>query len=67
MKQNIYDTAGFFKGYQHMRETQSGLNESIEQLAMLSLLPEVKDAVVLDLGCGSGELCRRLVKMGLKV
>lgn len=47
-----------------MRETQSGLNESIEQLAMLSLLPEVKDAVVLDLGCGSGELCRRLVKMG---
>jgi ubiquinone/menaquinone biosynthesis C-methylase UbiE len=66
MKQNIYDVAGFFKGYRHMRETQSGLNELLEQLAMQSLLPEVKGLTVLDLGCGAGELCRRLSDLGAK-
>jgi SAM-dependent methyltransferase len=64
VKQNIYDHPGFFKGYQRMRENQTGLNELLEQLAILSLLPEVKGLTVLDLGCGAGELCRRLQVLG---
>jgi len=66
MKQNIYDKPGFFRGYQRMRENQTGLNEILEQPAMLSLLPDVKGAAVLDLGCGTGELCRRINKLGAK-
>jgi ubiquinone/menaquinone biosynthesis C-methylase UbiE len=64
VKQNIYDVAGFFKGYQRMRSSQTGLNEMVEQMAVLSLLPEVKGMAVLDLGCGAGELCRRIQAMG---
>ena len=66
MKQNIYDSPGFFKGYQRMRDKSAGLNEMVEQMAMLSLLPEVKGSTVLDLGCGAGELCRRIFSLGAK-
>jgi ubiquinone/menaquinone biosynthesis C-methylase UbiE len=64
MKQNIYDVPGFFKGYQRMRDSQGTLNEMLEQLAMLSLLPDIKGSSVLDLGCGTGDLCRRLSVLG---
>ncbi len=64
MKQNIYDQPGFFKGYRKMRDSQNQLNDLIEQLAMHSLLPEVKGWSVLDLGCGAGDLCRRLNSLG---
>jgi ubiquinone/menaquinone biosynthesis C-methylase UbiE len=66
MKQNIYDVPGFFKGYQKMRENQTGLNEILEQGALLSLLPDVKGLTVMDLGCGSGDLCRRMNSLGAK-
>lgn len=66
MKQNIYDSPGFFKGYQKMRGKQSELNEILEQLTILSLLPDVKGRNVLDLGCGVGELCRRINTLGAK-
>jgi ubiquinone/menaquinone biosynthesis C-methylase UbiE len=66
LKQNIYDQPGFFKGYQRMRENQKGFNEILEHLTMLSLLPEVKDFHVLDLGCGAGELSRRIKNLGAK-
>ena len=66
MKQNIYDSPGFFKGYQRMREKGPGLNEMVEQLAMLSLLPEVKGMTVLDLGCGTGDLSRRIKALGAR-
>ncbi len=63
MKQNIYDIPGFFSGYKRMRDNKAGLNEVLEQPCMLSLLPEVKGALILDLGCGAGELCRRLAAL----
>jgi SAM-dependent methyltransferase len=64
MKQNIYDIPGFFEGYKRMRENQAGLNEILEQPAMLDLLPVVKGLSILDLGCGAGELCRKLSALG---
>ncbi len=64
MKQNIYDIPGFFNGYKRMRDKQRGLNDVLEQLNILSLMPDVTGARVLDLGCGSGELCRRIKTMG---
>ena len=66
MKQNIYDESGFFKNYQRMRNNKSGLNEIFEQLAILSLLPDIKSLTILDLGCGTGELCRHMSDMGAK-
>jgi ubiquinone/menaquinone biosynthesis C-methylase UbiE len=64
MKQNIYDIPGFFEGYKRMRENRAGLNEILEQPAVLSLLPPMKGLNVLDLGCGAGELCRKLSALG---
>jgi len=55
---------GFFKGYKRMRDNQAGLNEILEQPAILSLIPDVKGAAVLDLGCGAGDLCRKIKSLG---
>ena len=49
-----------------MRDKQAGLNEILEQPAMLALLPEIKDRRVLDLGCGTGDLCRRIKALGAR-
>lgn len=66
MKQNIYDDPEFFNGYKTMRDNKGGLNEPLEQPAMISLLPDVKGMDVLDLGCGAGDLCRIIKQLGAK-
>ena len=58
--QNIYDDERFFAGYQELRESGRGLNESIEQPALRGLLPDLGGIRALDLGCGDGELARWL-------
>ncbi len=58
MKQNIYDNPIFFDGYSELRRLESGLNAALEIPAMRSLIPPLAGKRVLDLGCGSGELCR---------
>lgn len=64
MKQNIYDNPDFFVGYNSLREKKAGLNEVLEQPAMRSLLPDMSGMRVLDMGCGSGQLCRQLRAAG---
>jgi SAM-dependent methyltransferase len=64
VKQNIYDNPQFFAGYRILRETRSGLNEALEQPALRSLLPPLRSARVLDLGCGFGDLCQYTAERG---
>jgi ubiquinone/menaquinone biosynthesis C-methylase UbiE len=64
MKQNVYDNPDFFNGYRALRENKAGLNESLEQPSMLSLLPNVRGNKILDLGCGAGDFCRKLISLG---
>ena len=62
----VYDDPLFFAGYRHLRTHGGGLNEDLEQPALAALLPDVRAACVLDLGCGDGTLARRLAEAGAR-
>jgi len=64
MKQNIYDNPDFFSGYKALRDNKAGLNDVLEHPAIRSLLPDLRDKAVLDLGCGAGHFCRHMVSLG---
>jgi len=65
--QNIYDDPEFFSGYETLRKTGAGLNDALEQPALLSLLPERLDGLrVLDLGCGCGGFSRLARRCGAR-
>jgi SAM-dependent methyltransferase len=66
MKQNLYDNPEFFSGYKALRDSNAGLNEVLEQPAIKSLLPDLNGKSILELGCGTGELCRYLTVRGAK-
>jgi len=57
MKQNIYDNEIFNREYDKMRNENKGMsaNDVIEIPIFRSLLPNLKDKKILDLGCGYGE------------
>lgn len=58
MKQNKYDDEVFFSAYKQMARSVKGLEGAGEWHVFKSLLPELKDKTVLDLGCGFGWHCR---------
>jgi SAM-dependent methyltransferase len=58
MKQNKYDDPAFFGRYSTMPRSIAGLAEAGEWPAFRSLLPDLRDKRVLDLGCGFGWHCR---------
>lgn len=66
MIQNIYDDNDFFDSYINMRNDKESIsaNEIIEMPAIYSVLPDLKDKKVLDLGCGSGNNCIKAVELG---
>ena len=66
MKQNIYDNKTFSQEYDKMRKENKGLNANdlIEIPNFRSLLPNVKDKRILDLGCGYGETDKYLKEQG---
>jgi len=56
-KQNIYDNQQFFEGYKKLRDNEASANILFEMPALFSLLPDLKDKKIIDLGCGFGEHC----------
>lgn len=58
MTQNIYDNAEFFEGYSRLPRSVEGLDGAPEWPALRALLPDLRGATVLDLGCGFGWFCR---------
>ena len=58
MTQNIYDNDGFFAGYSKLGRSVEGLDGAAEWPVLRALLPDLKGARVLDLGCGFGWFCR---------
>lgn len=65
-KQNIYDNNHFFEEYKALRDKKNNANVLIEKPAFLSLLPNLKDKTILDLGCGFGEACVEYINLGAK-
>src|SRR5436309_15973370 len=58
MKQNKYDDPEFFANYSQMARSIGGLDAAGEWPAFRTLLPQLRDKNVLDLGCGFGWHCR---------
>jgi SAM-dependent methyltransferase len=58
MSQNIYDDPDFFAGYSQLPRSVDGLAAAAEWPDMQALLPPLRGARVLDLGCGFGWFCR---------
>lgn len=65
-QQNIYDNNTFFEGYQKLRKNQNNANNVFEGPALFSLLTDLKDKTILDLGCGVGGHCLEFVNGGAK-
>jgi len=64
MTQNIYDNEQFFREYSQLNRSVHGLDGAPEWPALQSLLPDLKGARVLDLGCGFGWFCRWAAQNG---
>lgn len=58
MKQNKYDDMPFFSAYEKMPRSVQGLDAAGEWHVLKTLLPDLKNKHVLDLGCGFGWHCR---------
>ncbi|TVY08845.1 class I SAM-dependent methyltransferase [Paenibacillus cremeus] len=57
-KQNKYDDAAFFSAYEKMPRSVGGLDAAGEWYVLKTLLPDLTNRHVLDLGCGYGWHCR---------
>ncbi|MDP8101996.1 class I SAM-dependent methyltransferase [Phocoenobacter atlanticus] len=64
MKTSIYDKSVFFERYQQLRTNPMSLNEVVEKPTMFSLLPNLKNKRILDLGCGTGEHLHYYLRQG---
>ena len=58
MTQNIYDNSDFFQEYSRMDRSSHGLAGAAEWRSLQSMLPDLRGARVLDLGCGFGWFSR---------
>lgn len=58
MTQNIYDNDQFFQGYSQLSRSIHGLDGAPEWGTLRSMLPDLRETDVLDLGCGFGWFSR---------
>lgn len=63
---NVYDNSEFFNEYQTMRSEKINANNLIEIPLMKSILPNLKNKTILDLGCGAGDMDMFFVENGAK-
>lgn len=63
---NVYDSSIFFNEYQSMRATEINANNLIEIPQIKVLLPSIKNKIILDLGCGAGDMDRYFIENGAK-
>ena len=54
----------YFWGYKKIRENEVNANNLFEIPALFSMMPDLKDKRVLDLGCGFGEHCIHFANSG---
>ncbi len=68
MKQNIYDNETFYTIYDEMRNDDKKLsaNDLIEIPTIRSMLPDLNDKRILELGCGYGDNCAYFAELGAK-
>lgn len=64
---NLYDDDVFFQKYQHMFRSQYGLEGAGEWPTLKSMLPNLSNISMLDLGCGYGWHCDYAMKQGAKM
>ena len=64
--QNIYDNKDFFSAYKEMRDGKINANELIELPTIKSMLPDLSNKRILDLGCGDGCMSRFFVEKGAR-
>ena len=64
--QNIFDNEQFFSGYQERRRKEQNSNDLIIDPALDTLLPDMTEKTVLDLGCGDGKHCVDFLDRGAK-
>lgn len=64
MTQNIYDDPGFFAGYSKLHRSVVGLDGMPEWPSLRAMLPGLRHASVIDLGCGFGWFCRWVREQG---
>ncbi|MCH5198292.1 MAG: class I SAM-dependent methyltransferase [Oscillospiraceae bacterium] len=63
-KQNIYDNEVFFENFKNTREDKINFNDCIETPILFSMLPDMHNKKVLDIGCGMGQHARQYSDMG---
>jgi predicted RNA methylase len=50
-------TTHFLKAIKKSEQTKNNVNNIFETPALFSLLPDLKNKSILDLGCGTGSSC----------
>lgn len=66
MKQNIYDNNQFFQQYEALRAREYNYNNLLEQPSFITLVPNLTNKVVLDIGCGMGDFAAYCIGQGAK-
>ncbi|MCA0173172.1 class I SAM-dependent DNA methyltransferase [Bacillus sp. RAR_GA_16] len=60
----VYDDHAFYKQYMARRHREESPNKVIEYPAFMTLLGDVHDKTILDLGCGDASLGEALIQQG---
>lgn len=66
MKENKYDDPLFFEQYSKMNRSLRGLQGAGEWHTLKSMLPDLQNKDILDLGCGFGWHCRYAIENGAR-